>query len=81
MKLGEILEGKDLIVKQYEYVRRQSVLFSIVFKRDDKFYSFAWDQSAIKYQDGQEQLHIDHEGMIGCREVEPYEKTMYRVKK
>lgn len=68
---GGSVEGYELIEDNIDDTTRWSILHSIVFKFEDKFYTTCYSEGATEMQD---ESPFEHEGdEVECFEVKPVE--------
>jgi len=85
-ELREVIWNDSEILKRVRdelvYTTRWATVHDLIFEYNGKFYQTEYRRGATECQDEQPfEYDGDSEGMIECREVEPYEKTIieYRI--
>jgi hypothetical protein len=71
LRYGCSVEGMESIEESMVGHNRWSVEVAFIFKHDGKFYKADFSDPATEYQDSQETLDIDSDGMVECDEVFP----------
>ena len=70
-------EGTEIIVNEIIDTSRWSNHYSLIFKKDDKYYRAYYSSGATEQQD---ERPWEYEDEVKCTEVEPYEKTVIDYK-